>query len=210
MSKLMLRDLIAVAFFAALTTVGAWISFPLPFSPVPIVLANLFVLLSGAILGKWLGPLSQIVYLLMGIAGIPVFANHTAGPSVIAGPTGGYLIGYVLASFVTGLLVEYIPRFIPRFSRTKAAVSARLAFSLASGALVVYLTGVPWLARVAGMDIQTALIKGFYPYLPGDTVKIIVGTMLCMSLMAQLPDIWKWPAGDNAVRQAAAENAKAG
>ncbi|MHB9112033.1 MAG: biotin transporter BioY [Thermoleophilia bacterium] len=206
MSKLMLRDLIAVAFFAALTTVGAWISFPLPFSPVPIVLANLLVLLSGAVLGKWLGPLSQIVYLTMGIAGIPVFANHTAGPSVIAGPTGGYLIGYVLASFVTGLLVEYLPRV----SGSRAAESARIAFSLTSGALAIYLTGVPWLARVAGMDIQTALVKGFYPYLPGDSVKIIVGTMLCLSLMAQLPHIWKWPAGDNAVRQAAAENAKAG
>lgn len=206
MSKLMLRDLIAVAFFAALTTVGAWISIPLPFSPVPIVMANLFVLLSGAILGKWLGPLSQIVYLTMGIAGIPVFANHTAGPSVIAGPTGGYLIGYVLASFVTGLLVEYLPRF----SRSRAYESARLVFSLSCGAMVIYLIGVPWLERVAGMDIQTALVKGFYPYLPGDAVKIIVGTMLCLSLMAQLPHIWKWPAGDNAVRQAAAENAKAG
>lgn len=206
MSKLMLRDLIAVAFFAALTTVGAWISFPLPFSPVPIVLANLIVLLSGAILGKWLGPLSQIVYLTMGIAGIPVFANHTAGPSVIAGPTGGYLIGYVLASFLTGLLVEYLPRF----SSARAVESARIAFSLSAGALVIYLTGIPWLARVAGMDVQTALIKGFYPYLPGDAVKIIVGTMLCLSLMVQLPQIWKWPAGENAVRQAAAENAKAG
>jgi len=206
MSKLMLRDLIAVAFFAALTTVGAWISIPLPFSPVPIVLANLFVVLSGAILGKWLGPLSQIVYLLMGIAGIPVFANHTAGPSVIAGPTGGYLIGYVLASFVTGFLVEYLPHF----SGSKIAETARIAFSLSVGGLVIYITGIPWLARVAGMDVQTALVKGFYPYLPGDAVKIIVGTMLCMSLMAQLPYIWKWPAGDSATRQAAAESAKAG
>lgn len=206
MNKLMLRDLIAVAFFAALITVGAWISFPLPFSPVPIVLANLFVVLSGAILGKWLGPLSVIVYLLMGIAGIPVFANHTAGPSVIAGPTGGYLIGYVLAAFVTGLLVEYLPGV----TRSKTAVTARISVGLTMGALMVYLTGIPWLARVAGMDIQTALIKGFYPYLPGDAVKIIVGTMLCMSLMAQLPQIWKWPVGDNVVRQAAAENAKAG
>ncbi|MDO8735802.1 MAG: biotin transporter BioY [Thermoleophilia bacterium] len=206
MSKLMLRDLIAVAFFAALITVGAWISFPLPFSPVPIVLANLFVVLSGAILGKWLGPLSVVVYLLMGLAGIPVFANHMAGPSVIAGPTGGYLIGYVLASFVTGLLVEYLPHF----SGSKMAETVRFAFSLSAGGLVIYLTGIPWLARVAGMDLQTALVKGFYPYLPGDAVKIIVGTMLCISLMAQLPHIWKWPAGDIAVRQAAAEDAKAG
>jgi biotin transport system substrate-specific component len=206
MSRLKLQDLIAVAFFAAMTTIGAWISFPLPFSPVPIVLANLVVILSGAILGKWLGPLSQIVYLLMGIVGIPVFANHTAGPSVIAGPTGGYLIGYVLAAFVTGLLVEYLPHIY----RSRAAESARFALSLTIGALVIYMTGIPWLARVAGIDIHTALVKGFYPYLPGDAVKIIVGAMLCMSLMAQLPHIWKWPASGNAVRQAAAENAKAG
>src|SRR5659263_463032 len=108
MKNLELRDLIAVAFFAALTTVGAWISFPLPFSPVPIALANLFVILSGVILGKWLGPLSQIVYLLLGFAGVPVFAQQLAGPSVFAGPTGGYLAGYVIAAFLTGLLAEHL------------------------------------------------------------------------------------------------------
>lgn len=206
MNKLALRDLIAVAFFAALTTVGAWISFPLPFSPVPIVLANLFVVLSGVILGKWLGSLSQIVYLLLGFVGIPVFAQHQAGPAVIAGPTGGYLFGYVLAAFVAGLLAEHLPRF----SSAGAVQSARLALSLTAGALIIYLPGVPWLAHVTGMDINTALVKGFYPYLPGDAVKIIVATMLCVSLMAQLRDIWKWPTGVQAVRQADAKKAEAG
>jgi biotin transport system substrate-specific component len=204
--KLDLRDLIAVAFFTALTTVGAWISFPLPFSPVPIVLANLFVLLSGVILGKWLGSLSQIIYLLLGIVGIPVFAQHQAGPSVLAGPTGGYLVGYVFAAFVAGLLVEHLPRF----SSARKAEMLRLAFCFSVGAVVIYIPGVPWLAHVTGMDISTAMVKGFYPYLPGDIVKIIVGTLLCESLMEQLPHIWKWPVGKKAVRQAKVENAKAG
>ncbi len=206
MSQLALRDLIAVAFFAALTTVGAWISFPLPFSPVPIALANIFVLLAGIILGKWLGPLSQIIYLLLGFAGIPVFAQHLAGPDVFAGPTGGYLIGYVLAAFTAGALMQYLPRF----SGSRAAITARVAFSLSVGALVIYIPGLPWLSHVTGMDMPTALVKGFYPYLPGDALKIIVGTMLCLSLMAQLPHIWKWSAGTKPARGAEAENVEAG
>lgn len=177
MSRLTLRDMIAVAFFASLTTVGAWISFPLPFSPVPIVLANLFAVLSGAMLGKKLGPLSQGVYLLMGLIGIPVFAKFSAGPGVLFGATGGYLFGYVAASFLTGMLVEYLPR-LPQTIRYGVAMSVGMA--------VVYVPGIPWLARIAGFDIPTALVKGFYPYLPGDAVKIIVGVALCLSLMAQL------------------------
>lgn len=210
MKNLELRDLIAVAFFAALTTIGAWISFPLPFSPVPIALANLFVILSGVILGKWLGPLSQIVYLLLGFAGVPVFAQHLAGPSVFAGPTGGYLAGYVIAAFLTGLLAEHLPRF----STAKTADIGRLAFILSVGALVIYLPGIPWLAHVTGMDIPTALVKGFIPYLPGDILKIIVGTMMCLSLMAQLPHMMKLPVGIKPVRQLETEleteKAKAG
>ncbi|MHB1361337.1 MAG: biotin transporter BioY [Thermoleophilia bacterium] len=194
MPKLALRELIYIAFFAALTTVGAWISFPLPFSPVPIVLANLFVILSGVILGKWLGSLSQIVYLLLGFAGVPVFAQHAGGPSVFAGPTGGYLVGYVLAAFVAGAIIEHLPRF----SRSTSMESLYLTLSLAAGALVVYIPGVYWLAHVTGMDFSTAMVKGFYPYLPGDIVKVVIGTLLCTSLIVQLPHIWKWPAGKRA------------
>ena len=101
----------------------------------PIVLANLFVLLSGVVLGKWLGSLSQIVYLLLGFVGVPVFAGHTCGPSVFAGPTGGYLIGYVLASFIAGLLVEYLPRL----SRSRVYEPARLAFAMTIGAFIIYI-----------------------------------------------------------------------
>ena len=205
MQKIALRELIYVAFFAALTTVGAWISFPLPFSPVPVVLANLFAILAGVILGKWLGSLSQIVYLLLGFAGIPVFAQHQAGPHVFAGPTGGYLAGYVIAAFVAGALMEHLPRF----SRSPGLESFYLALSLATGALVIYVPGIFWLSRVTGMDVPAAMVSGFYPFLPGDILKVIVGTLLCASLIVQLPHVWKWPAG-KVRRQAEAENAKAG
>ncbi|MHB0867629.1 MAG: biotin transporter BioY [Thermoleophilia bacterium] len=177
-----LRDMIAVAFFAALTTVGAWISFPLPFSPVPIVLANFMAVLAGVILGRKLGALSQVIYLLMGVVGIPVFAKFTAGPGVLFGATGGYLLGYLLAAFTAGLLMEYLPR-MPQV--------ARLSIAMTTGMIIVYLPGIPWLAHVAGFDIPTALVKGFYPYLPGDAMKIIIGVTLCLSLAAQLPHIWR-------------------
>ncbi|MHB1390415.1 MAG: biotin transporter BioY [Thermoleophilia bacterium] len=193
MNNLPLRDMIAVAFFAALTTVGAWISFPLPFSPVPIVLANFIAVLAGVILGSRLGALSQVVYLLMGVVGMPVFAKFTAGPGVLFGATGGYLFGYLLAAFTAGLLMEYLPR-MPQV--------ARLSIALTMGMIIVYLPGIPWLAHVAGFDISTALVKGLYPYLPGDVVKIIIGVTLCLSLAAQLPQIWGSDAGKKPADQA--------
>jgi biotin transport system substrate-specific component len=187
--------MITAAFFAALTTIGAWLSFPLPFSPVPIVLSNLFAVLAGAILGKRLGAISQTVYLVMGVIGIPVFAKFTAGPGILFGATGGYLFGFVAAAFVTGLLVEYLP--LPPVTRFAVAMTAGMA--------VIYLPGIPWLARIAGFDIPTAMVKGLYPYLPGDIAKVIVGTVLCMSLMSQLPRLFKIKSADELTHQAAAD-----
>lgn len=181
---LSLKDIVAVALFAALTAVGAWISVPMPFGPVPIALASFFALLSGAILGKWLGPLSQVIYVLLGLSGAPVFAHFTAGPGIVAGPTGGYLAGYIAGAFVTGVLVQYLPDK-PR--------PARFAIALTAGTLVIYLLGVPWLMHVTGMDLRAALVAGVYPFLPGDVIKIIIGTGLCLSLATQLPSMWRSP-----------------
>lgn len=186
MHKFELRDLILVAFFAALTAIGALISVPLPGDLVPIVLSNMFAILAGAMLGKWLGPLSQIVYIFIGVIGIPVFAGSIkAGPGALAGPTGGYIIGFVVASFLTGFLVERLVR---------APDVLRFSLSMTAGAAVIYVFGVPWLSQVAGLNMQLAMVKGLYPFLPGDILKVIVGTMLCRSLLTQLPRIRKIPA----------------
>ncbi|MFA5802778.1 MAG: biotin transporter BioY [Thermoleophilia bacterium] len=194
MQKFELRDLISVAFFAALTSIGALISVPLPGDLVPIVLSNMFAILSGAMLGKWLGPLSQIVYILMGVIGIPVFAGSIkAGPGALAGPTGGYIAGFVVASFLTGFLVERLVR---------APDVLRFSLSMTAGAAVIYLFGVPWLAHVAGLNVPLAMVKGLYPFLPGDILKVIVGTMLCMSLMTQFPRLMNVPAGIGAAGKA--------
>ena len=99
-----LKMMVYASLFAALTVVGAYIAIPFPLSPVPIVLQNLFVLLAGLLLGKKWGAASMAIYLLAGAVGLPVFAGGTGGIGHFAGPTGGYLIGFVLAAFVAGAL----------------------------------------------------------------------------------------------------------
>ena len=98
------KDLSLVALFAALTAVGGFIS--IPFYPVPLTLQVFFVLLSGTILGKKLGALSQIIYLGIGAIGAPVFHNFTGGMGILLGPTGGFLIGFIPGAYMAGLVYE--------------------------------------------------------------------------------------------------------
>ncbi len=182
MKRLELRDMAAVAMFAALTAAGAWISIPV--GAVPIVLANLVALLAGALLGKWKGALSQIVYVLMGLVGLPVFAGFTSGPGIVAGKTGGYLLGYIAGAFVTGLLVQHLPR---------RPQPLRLSISFFFGASVIYLLGVPWLSYTTGLDIGATLAVGLYPFLAGDAIKVVAGILICLNLI-QVPHIRRSPA----------------
>src|SRR3712207_1750584 len=97
-----LKGMIFAALFAALTAACAWFKVPLPFTPVPITLQTLAVLLSGAMLGAYYGALSMIIYLILGAIGLPVFAGGGSGFGSLLGPTGGYLLSYPIASFVVG------------------------------------------------------------------------------------------------------------
>ena len=98
--------MVFAALFAALTAAVAWFKIPLPFTPVPITLQTLAVLLSGAVLGSYYGALSMIIYLIVGAIGLPVFAGGSSGIGVLLGPTGGYLLSYPIASFVIGKMLE--------------------------------------------------------------------------------------------------------
>ena len=170
----------AVVFVAALTAAAAQVSVPLPFTPVPFTLQPMVVLLGGAALGSRLGLASQVLYLLAGIAGLPVFAASPVLPQGILrllGPTGGYLISYPLAAFVAGLLAER--GFDRRY------VTSVLA--LAAGLTVVFTGGVLWLAwfaQPAPVGLDVALRTGLYPFIPADIVKILVAA-------AVLPVAWK-------------------
>lgn len=161
--------MVYASLFAALTAAGAFLTIPV--GPVPIALQNLFVFLSGLLLGARWGVWSVAIYLLTGAMGLPIFAAGTGGIAKFAGPTGGYLLGYLPAVFVIGLLSEKWPQ--------KALYSV---MAMTVGALIVYACGVPWLKMVAGMSWPKALAAGLYPFLPGDALKIAVALPIAAML----------------------------
>ncbi len=170
----------SVVLVAAMTAAAAQVSIPLPFTPVPFTLQPMVVLLGGAALGSRLGMCAQVLYLLAGIAGLPVFAASAVLPQGalrLLGPTGGYLMSYPFAAFLTGLLAE---RGLDR--RYLTSVLAMFA-----GLSVVFTFGVVWLAwfaRPAAATLDQALRTGLYPFIPADVIKIFIAA-------AVMPALWK-------------------
>jgi biotin transport system substrate-specific component len=159
------------ALFAALIAAGTFISIPLPFSPVPIVLQNFFALISGLILGPFLGGLAVGLYLLAGAIGAPVFAGATGGFVHFLGPTGGFLLGYLLAAITAGLIT----------GRPRAGVSPRLwrvILGAVAGILVVYVPGVIRLKYVIDGTWVQALAAGLVPFIIGDAVKTVAAVII--------------------------------
>ena len=156
-----LQGMIYASLFGAGTAAGAYLIIPLP--PVPITLQTLFLGLAGALLGAQLGALSQLIYLLIGIIGLPVFSGGKAGLGVLFGPTGGYLIGFVAGAWVIGALVN--------LKKNPGFLWAALALSV--GTLVIYLFGVAQLSLVAKLSLTKAITVGVLPFLIGDAVKIL-------------------------------------
>ncbi|MDA3793488.1 MAG: biotin transporter BioY [Elusimicrobia bacterium] len=146
-----------IALFAVLTAVGGLIVIPLPF--VPITLQTLFCLLAGAVLGKSAGALSQLFYILLGAAGLPVFSKGASGIGVLAGPTGGYIFGFVAGAYICGYFTE----------RNKVLAG------MAAGTLVIYAAGIVQLKFVTELSWLKAFSAGVLPFIPGGIIKIAVG-----------------------------------
>src|SRR2546428_1460196 len=157
--------LVLVCGFALLTWAGAKISVPLPGTPVPGTLQTLAVLMAGAFLGARAGAASQSAYIIMGMAGLPVFALPGAGPAYLLGPTGGYLVGFVAAAFIVGSLVA-------RW-RGRGVGGPFLIFLL--GAVTIHACGLAWLSVVLG-DAVGALRAGVLPFILFDLAKVVVAT----------------------------------
>ncbi len=164
-----LRWMVLASLMAALTAVGAYIHIPI--GPVPIVLSTLFVLLSGLLLGSRWGLASMVLYLFVGAIGMPVFSGGRGGFAHFLGPTGGYLFGYVLASWVTGFIAE----------RSRSIFILEI-FSVIMGELAIYSLGVPWLKMVTHMSWSKALMVGMIPFLIGDAVKATVALILARAV----------------------------
>ncbi|NJE47620.1 biotin transporter BioY [Thermococcus sp. GR7] len=157
------REVAFAGLFAALTAVGAQISIPI--GPVPITLQVLFVLLSGLVLGARLGLLSQLVYVVMGAIGLPVFANFHGGFTVIYGPTGGYIVAFPIAAYLAGLFTE-------RLGRRGMLIGSIL------GVGIIYLLGWLRLGLFMGGDFEKAFLLGVTPFLPVDAVKAAVAIVI--------------------------------
>ncbi len=168
------RDLVLVLGAALLTAVCAQISIPVPGSPVPITGQTFAVLLSGAALGANRGAAAMALYLLLGLVGLPVYADAESGLHVVWGATGGYLVGFVLAGYVIGRLAE------ARLDRTP--LKALPLFTV--GSLIIFGIGVPWLAVSAGLTASQAIDAGFTPFILGGIVKAALAAAL-------LPAAWK-------------------
>jgi biotin transport system substrate-specific component len=167
----------AVVFVTVFTAVAAQVSIPLPFTPVPFTFQPMVVLVGAAALGARLGMTSQILYLLLGLAGLPVFAASPLLPQGAArlfGPTGGYLMAYPLAAFAAGWLAE---RGFDR--RYLTAVLA-----MACGLAIVFAGGVLWLTLVARPvdGLAGALRIGFTPFIGADLIKLLVAAGVMPSL----------------------------
>ncbi len=158
--KIKTREMVYCALFAALTAVFSQIVIPIGL--VPINLATLSVLLCGAVLGKKYGSLSIFIYVVLGAVGVPVFASFKGGLSVLAGPTGGYILGYIAMAFLTGLGFEKYEKMLSRV----------LMMVLAT--LVCYTFGTAWFMISAKADFVYSLFTCVLPFLPFDAVKIAI------------------------------------
>ncbi|OBR91406.1 MULTISPECIES: biotin transporter BioY [Clostridium] len=164
--NLKLREMTTTAIFTALTAILAQISIPLPFSPVPITFQILAVYISAVILGSKLGALSQLVYVLLGAVGVPVFANFHGGLSVVLGPTGGYLIAYPIIAYIIGKISEKELSFV------KSIIG--LIISL----IFCYAIGVLQLSFITKISIEKSILVGAIPFIPLDTIKVITAYIL--------------------------------
>jgi biotin transport system substrate-specific component len=170
----LLTDALLVCAGTAFVALAAQVSFHLGFTPVPITLQTFAVLLVASAYGPMLGTASLLLYLLIGIAGAPVYAEHKHGWDVFSGATGGYIVGFVVAAALTGYLAER--GWDRRFS---SAVSVML-----TGNVVIYGFGLLWLHHSLGVNWPDALEYGLYPFVPGDIVKLYLAALA-------LPGAWK-------------------
>ena len=168
-SRANVYGMVITALFTALTVVCAQISIPI--GPVSINLALLAVFAAGGCLGPVKAVISQLVYLLAGLAGLPFFAGFQGGPGVLLGPTGGYIIGYAFAALITGLLAV-------RFHRRFWPCALGMLLSLA----VCYAFGTAWYAISTHTGFVPALMVCVVPFIPGDLCKIALAAFLTARL----------------------------
>jgi biotin transport system substrate-specific component len=157
------KKLTLTALMAAILCVLGPLSVPLPFSPVPISLTMIGIYLAVYAVGMAGGAGAYLVYLLLGLVGLPVFSGFTGGAGKLFGATGGYLIGFIFTALISGF-------FVDRWWKNRVISAVGMILGIA----VAYVFGTVWLAYVAGMTFEQALVAGVIPYVGFDLMKIVV------------------------------------
>ena len=165
--KIRTKQMVLIALMTPVTCVLGPLSIPLPFSPVPISLTNFAIFLAIFVLGMKSGTISFIIYLLRGAVGVPVFSSFRGGFQVLAGPTGGYLIGFIFLALIMGFALDHFDRkLVPTI------------IGMIIGMAVCYAFGTVWLAKLLSLSFKEGLMMGVIPYLPGDAAKIIIAAIV--------------------------------
>ena len=166
--RLSTRKLVLIALMTAITCIFAPMAIPIPVSPVPISLTNLVIMISIYVLGFKDATISYIVYLLLGLVGLPVFSGFTGGLGKLAGPTGGYLIGYIPCAITVGLFSDM-------------AKKHRVLWDIVGmilGTALLYTLGTAWFMFVSGNTLKYSLAACVLPFIAGDSIKIAAATLV--------------------------------
>ncbi len=160
-------EIVKIALMAAIISVLGPLSVPLPFTPVPVSFTIMAVYLTSYLLGSKTGTLSVIIYILVGLAGLPVFSGFTGGAAKLVGPTGGYIIGFIFIAIIGGFFVD---KFKGNFFLS--------LLGMAIGTAICYLFGSLWLAYQASMNLKQELLAGVVPYVALDCAKMVIAVLL--------------------------------
>lgn len=182
--KITIRDMILVAMFAALIAVGAFITIPI--GPVPITLQLLFTTLAGVLLGCKRGTLAALVYMLVGLIGVPVFSGGSGGFSSIVSPTFGFIIAFIFGTGLTGYIAE----------RIKKVTFVKLLGACYAGIAIIYLIGVPYFYFIMNfylhknISVWASIFSCFIVFIPGDAFKCIMTSIIGVKMLPILRKVY--------------------
>ncbi len=175
-----LKGLVFSALFAALLVASSYLNIHLGFTPIPITLENLVIMLTGAILGPLYGFISVMLVVILTAIGIPLLHGN-GSLALLLGPTGGFIWAYPFAALFIGFFANRIK------GRGRMSFVYMFIVMEIFGSLLLYVTGVPWLAHKFGFTFQKAMIAGCYPYLPGDAVKAVLAALIALPVRSVFP-----------------------
>lgn len=172
--KLSTKELILCALFASIIVILAQISIPLPFTTVPLTMLIFGIAVTGLILGSKLGTISVLIYLLLGIIGLPVFSKFTGGINVLLGPTGGYLLAAPLMAYIVG------------YTKEKSSFPIIIFLGLALGLITTYLIGTIMFSKITGNTVYQSILYCVIPFIPTDIIKLILAYVIGSSVSKRI------------------------